>query len=96
MGLCGKKVKTYNLRREVYILLDSTEKKPCDFIFYVWFFKVMQITLMSYRNNSDRTFFYLSEKFLVVNATNPPFTSGLRVKGGKGAKLTSFQSRERR
>ena len=40
--------------------------------------------------------FYLFENFLTINATNPPFTSGLRVKGGKGARLTSFQSRERR
>ena len=39
--------------------------------------------------------FYLSENFLTDNATNSPFASGLRVKGGKDAKLTSFHSRER-
>ena len=28
--------------------------------------------------------------FLISNATNPPFTLGLRVKGDKRARLTSF------
>ena len=31
--------------------------------------------------------------FLISNATNPSFTSGLRVKGDKRAWLTSFQKK---
>ena len=34
------------------------------------------------------------EVFSICNATNHPFTSGLRVKGDKRAKLTSFQKRK--
>ena len=39
-------------------------------------------------------FFWLFRTFLqslfISNATNPPFTLGLRVKGDKRARLTSF------
>lgn len=31
--------------------------------------------------------------FLIDNATNSPFTLGLRVKGDKRARLTSFQKK---
>ena len=31
--------------------------------------------------------------FSILNATNPPFTLGVRVKGDKRAKLTSFQKK---
>ncbi len=39
-------------------------------------------------------FYYL--KFLTGNATNPLFTSGLRVKGGKRANSLPFNPEERR
>ena len=41
--------------------------------------------------------FWLFRTFLqslfISNATNPPFTLGLRVKGDKRARLTSFQKK---
>lgn len=37
-----------------------------------------------------RAFF---QSFFISNATNPPFTLGLRVKGDKRARLTSFQKK---
>jgi len=74
--------------------LPSTQKNP------PWFFAFPNNIINTAKTHEQRAIclcvFYLSEKFLTGNATNPPFTSGLRVKGGKGAKLTSFQSRERR
>ena len=46
------------------------------------------------RNKSVYMLFWLFRTFLqslfISNATNPPFTLGLRVKGDKRARLTSF------
>lgn len=46
------------------------------------------------RNQSVCVLFWLFRTFLqslfISNATNPPFTLGLRVKGDKRARLTSF------